>query len=179
MATPTIKRTRAAAEISPGGRDAMIQSLPSENCPHCEKPCIADNKAVQFDLCGVWVHVKCEGLPKDIYEKLNKFCEVVDNLSYYCKANHCNSRVKQLKHNHYKNLEQQATPPAFKTVEQSLTDVKTQIEEKIKDLSSQIQKLQLSQSSINMEMDAVAQSIQDHPASAGTVFNTTGSSIAG
>ena len=77
MSTPAIKRTRAAAGISPEARDAMIHSLPGENCPHCKQPCTVENKAVQCDLCGVWAHVKCEGLPEDIYEKLIKFVKLL------------------------------------------------------------------------------------------------------
>ena len=50
MSTPATKRTRAAAGISPGARDAMIQSLPGEICPHCNEHCTATNKAVQCDL---------------------------------------------------------------------------------------------------------------------------------
>ena len=176
MSTPAIKRTRAAAGISPEARDAMIHSLPGENCPHCKQPCTAENKAVQCDLCGVWAHVKCEGLPEDIYEKLNQVCEIANNISYYCEANHCNSCIKQLTHHHYRNLEQQTTRSA--SVEESLSGLKTQIEEKIEDLSSKIQHLLSNQSGINMEIDTVTQSLQNSPASAGTVLNTTASSIA-
>jgi len=53
-----------------------------------------------------------------------------------------------------------------------------QIEEKIKVLSSQIQHLLSNQSSISMEVDTVTQSLQVSSASAGTVLNTTASSIA-
>ena len=63
---PTQKQTRAATRIFPGARDAMIQSLPGESCPHRNQPCGADNKAAQCDLSGVWVIVKSEGIPEDI-----------------------------------------------------------------------------------------------------------------
>ena len=57
-------------------------------------------------------------------------------------------------------------------------DLKTvYIEEKIKVLSSQIQYLLLNQSSISMEVDTVTQSLQVSPAGAGTLLNTTASSI--
>ena len=80
MFIPATKWTRAAARISPGARDAMIQSLPGEICPYCNEPYTVTNKAVQCDLCGVWVHIKCESLPEDIYENLNKVCEIVNNI---------------------------------------------------------------------------------------------------
>lgn len=178
MSTPAIKRTRAAAGLSPAARDAMIQSLPGENCPHCNQPCTAENKAVQCDLCGVWAHVKCEGLPEDIYDTLNHVCEVVNNISYYCDANHCCSRIKQLTHHHYNTLEQESTPSTLDTVEESLSDLKTQIEEKIQDLSSKIEHLLSNQSGISMEVDVATQSLQTPPASASIAFNTTASSIA-
>ena len=87
----------------------MIQSLPGEICPYYNEPCTATNKVVQCDLCGVWVHIKCEGLPEDIYENLNKVCEIVNNICYYCEANHRNSRIKQLTHHHYSTIEHQTT----------------------------------------------------------------------
>jgi len=76
-------------------------------------------------------------------------------------------------------LEQQSAPSVFKTtIEQSFSDLKAQLEEKIKELSSRIQLLQSNQSSINMEVDTVTQSLQGPSASAGTVMNTTASGIA-
>jgi len=91
--------------------------------------------------------VKCEGLPEKAYDKLNSVCEIVNNLSYYCEANHYNSRIGQLIHHHYNNLEQQSAPSVFKTtIEQSFSDLKAQLEEKIKELSSRIQLLQSNQS---------------------------------
>lgn len=122
--------------------------------------------------------MKCEGLPEDIYEKLNQVYEIVNNIFYYCEVNLCSSRIKQLIHHHYNALEQQTTSSALDTVEESLSDLKTQIEEKIKDLSSKIQHLLANQSGISMEVDAASQSLQSPPASAGTVLNTTASSIA-
>ena len=80
MSTPATKRTRAATGMSPGARDAMIQSLPGEIRPYCNEPSTATNKAVQCDLCGVWVHIKCKGLPEDVYKNLNKVCEIVNNI---------------------------------------------------------------------------------------------------
>ena len=76
-------------------------------------------------------------------------------------------------------MEQQSAPSVVKTtIEQSFSDLKAQLEEKIKELSSRIQLLQSNQSSINMEVDAVTQSLQGPSASAGTVLNTTASGIA-
>ena len=74
-------------------------------------------------------------------------------------------------------MEQQAIPSASNTIEQSLSDLKMHIEEKIKVLSSQIQHLLSIQSSISMEVDTVTQSLQVSPAGAGTLLNTTASSI--
>ena len=79
----------------------MIKRLPGENCPHCKLPRIAENKAVQCDICGLWAHVKCENLPEDVYENLNNVFDIIPNISYYCEANHCSSCVKQLMHHHY------------------------------------------------------------------------------
>jgi len=79
--------------------------------------------------------------------------------------------------NYYNSLEQQTTPSALNTVEQFLLDFKTQIEEKIKDLSSKFEHLLTNQSTISMEKDTVTQSLQASSASSGAILNTTAMSI--
>ena len=74
-------------------------------------------------------------------------------------------------------MEQQTTPSALNTVEQFLLDFKTQIEEKIKDLSSKFEHLLTNQSTISMEKDTVTQSLQASSASSGAILNTTAMSI--
>ena len=103
MTTPRApKRTRAAPGISSGARDTMIRSLPGEHIVSYHVLLKIRQCNVAFVVCGA--HVKCESLPEDVYENLNKVFDVVPNISYYCEANHCNSHVKQLIHHHYNSL---------------------------------------------------------------------------
>ena len=70
--------------------------------PHCRKACTRKSEALQCDLCAVWVHARCEGVSSELYKSLNHVFSSVSNLSYYCEANHCNSRIKQLEHDYCK-----------------------------------------------------------------------------
>ena len=51
------------------------------------------------------------------YDKFNDVCANVSSLSYYCEANHCNSRIKQLVHAHYANVDQQVDLPSLRTLQ--------------------------------------------------------------
>ena len=98
------------------GGDAFA-SLPGAQCPHCGEACLSESKAVQCDLCGIWVHAVCEGISNELYDKFNDVCANVSSLSYYCEANHCNSRIKQLVHTHYANVDQQVDLPSLRTLQ--------------------------------------------------------------
>ena len=68
-------------------------------------------------MCGIWVHAVCEGISNELYDKFNDVCANVSSLSYYCEANHCNSRIKQLVHAHYANVDQQVDLPSVRTLQ--------------------------------------------------------------
>ena len=105
------------AGSSPENRSERFESLPGERCPHCSENCVSESKAVQCDLCGVWAHAECEGISVELYDKFNAVCANVNNVSYYCEANHCNSRIKQLVHAHYSNLDQQVDLPSLRALQ--------------------------------------------------------------
>ena len=92
-------------------------SLPGENYPHCSEVCNAENKAVQCDLCGIWVHAECKGIPSECYDNFYSLFSKIHNISYYCEVNLCNSRIKQLIHNHYNDLEMLSDLPSLRTLQ--------------------------------------------------------------
>jgi len=103
--------------------------------------CSAENKAVQCDLCGIWAHAECEGIPSECYENFNSVFSKVHNISYYCEVNLCNSRVKQLIHNYYSDLEQRSDLPSLRTLQAEQGNLHRLISEisiKLDNLSSQI-----------------------------------------
>ena len=51
---------------------------------------------MQCDLCGAWIHSKCEGVSDEIYDKMNVVLGSLSNLVYYCETNNCISRIRQL-----------------------------------------------------------------------------------
>ena len=120
-------------------RDTIVKSLLGDVCPHCSKECCSESKAVQCDLCGTWAHACCEGISNDLYDKFNVLCAKVSNISYYCEANHCSSRIKQLVHDHHVNLQQQVDFPSLRCLQAEQTNLHRLISEvanKIDDLTS-------------------------------------------
>ena len=72
-------------------------------------------------MCGIWAHAECEGIPSECYDNFNSVFGKVHNISYYCEANLCNSRIKQLIHNFYYNLEQRADLPSSDSTQNTQT----------------------------------------------------------
>ena len=139
MATQGTKRTGVGNDTSPDKRDLLIKSLPGENCPHCSEVCSAENRAIQCDLCGIWAHAECEGIPSECYDNFNSVFSKVHNISYYCEVNLCNSRVKQLIHNYYNDLEQRSHLPTLKSLQAeqgNLHRLVSEVSTKLDNLSS-------------------------------------------
>jgi len=55
------------------------------------------NKAIQCNLCCIWVHGSCDGISREDYQSLVQLSNKIYNVAYYCKLNNCFSRIKQLK----------------------------------------------------------------------------------
>ena len=129
--------TLALIGSSPENRSERFESLPGERCPHCSENCVSESKAIQCDLCGVWAHAECEGISVELYDKFNAVCANVNNVSYYCEANHCNSRIKQLVHAHYANLDQQDTK--LQSVDSKLSEKICNLSQKITNIEAKLQ----------------------------------------
>jgi len=114
-------------------------NFPGARCPHCSEVCVSDSKAVQCDLCGVWAHAVCEGISIESYDRFNDVCANVSGISYYCEANHCNSRIKQLIHAHYANLDQQVDLPSLRSLQAEQANLHrlfSEVSSKVDDLKS-------------------------------------------
>ena len=143
------------AGSSPENRRERFESLPGERCPHCSENCVSESKAVQCDLCGVWAHAECEGISVELYDKFNAVCANVNNVSYYCEANHCNSRIKQLVHAHYSNLDQQVDLPSLRALQVEQANLHRIISE----VSNKVDNLNLRNKELLGEIEAASESI--------------------
>ena len=115
-------------------------SLPGENYPHCSEVCNAENKAVKCDLCDIWMHAECKGIPSECYDNFNSLFSQVHNISYYCEVNLCNSRIKQLIHNHHNDLEKLSDLPSLRSLQAEQRNLHRLISEmsiKLDDLRTQ------------------------------------------
>ena len=77
-------RPKRPLSLSPEKLQESLQNLPGGNCLKCNEALGTDSKAVQCDLCGAWIHSKCEGVSDEIYDKMNVVLGSSNNLVYYC-----------------------------------------------------------------------------------------------
>jgi len=98
IAVPPEKRHRPKRlfGVSPEKHQERLQNLPGGSCIKCSQVLGTDGKAVQCELCGAWVHAKCEGVSDKIYDKMNAVLGDLNKLVYYCDSNNCISKIKQL-----------------------------------------------------------------------------------
>ena len=68
VSEPSGKRRKPKRPLSvlPGKVQESLQNLPGGNCFKRKQVLGADSKAVQCDLCGAWIHVKCEGVSNEL-----------------------------------------------------------------------------------------------------------------
>jgi len=62
----------------------------------CKQDLGPDCKAIQCDLCGSWIHFRCESVSDEVYENMNGALDSLNNFVYYCDTNNCFSQIKQL-----------------------------------------------------------------------------------
>ena len=78
------KRPRPADDWPEKG---VITHLSGDICKHCYKQCTEtgeQGQAIQYDFCGVWVYVVCDGISKDHYQGLVSLTSSIENLAYLC-----------------------------------------------------------------------------------------------
>ena len=112
----------------------------------------ADSKAVQCDLCGAWIHVKCEGVSDEVYSKLNAVLGDLSNLAYYCESNNCISKIKQLLYACFIDKKLEATQIQFSENEECLSKHISDLSKKIADLSAKQQSLKETVQSISSQI---------------------------
>ena len=165
MAAPTetaaSKRPRVTSSTSPDKRDSLIQDLPGNKCFHCKKACTSKSEAIQCDLCAVWVHARCEGVSSDLYKSLNHVSTSIPNLSYYCKANHCDSRSKQLIQMDSSSQPEQPISTLPQDLELLATAHNT-LEKAVSDLSSKITNLQAQESKLSDQIKTTSDVLGKH-----------------
>ncbi|KAK7071775.1 hypothetical protein SK128_025540, partial [Halocaridina rubra] len=62
-----------------------------ENCGNCETVVKCDDKAMQCEVCQIWFHIVCEGMPEEVYDYI---MSVGDQITWYC--THCKGGCVQL-----------------------------------------------------------------------------------
>ena len=55
-------------------------------CKICNNPVVKNHKAVEYDNCGLWVHIKCNKMNTQNYKYLQK-----ESCAWYCIS--CSSKI--------------------------------------------------------------------------------------
>ena len=79
----------------------------------------------------------------------------MSNLSYYCEANHCNSRIKQLVHDYCRKMDQEADIPSLWSLQAEQLNLHSLITE----LSVKLDKLYRQNSSLKDQVDKISELI--------------------
>lgn len=161
-------RTKRPLSVSPSKCQKSLQNLPGGCCLRCSVVLGPESKAVQCDLCGAWLHSKCEGMSDEMYDKVNAVLESsANNFVYYCDANNCNSRIKQLLFSYFtgeKQLQVTSAQPQFAAQQETLSKQISDLSQKLTDLSIKQQTLQNSVQSISSQItDSATQMDTDTP----------------
>jgi len=181
-------RHKRPLSVSPEKRQEGLQNLPGGSCIKCDQALGPDSKAVQCDLCGAWIHSKCEGVSDEVYDKMNAVLGSLNNLVYYCETNNCTSRIKQLlytcftgetqstEHEEYltkqidsltekvADLSQNCVPKQFDDLSKKIDDLvnkQLSLESSLQTMSSQF-----IEPATNMETDGPSQSSNQSPSNA-------------
>ena len=146
------RKPKRPLSVSPEKVQESLQNLPGGNCFKCKQVLGADSKAVQCDLCGAWIHVKCEGVSDEVYSKLNAVLGDLSNLAYYCESNNCISKIKQLLYACFIDKKLEATQIQFSENEECLSKHISDLSKKIADLSAKQQSLKETVQSISSQI---------------------------
>ena len=154
MSEPPGKRhkPKRPLSVSPEKVQESLQNFPDGNCFKCKQVLRTDSKAVQCDLCGAWIHVKCEWVSDEVYSKLNAVLGDFSNLAYYCESNNCISKIKQLLYACFIDKKLEATQTQFSEDEECLSKHISDLSEKIADLSAKQQSLKETVQSISSQI---------------------------
>ena len=96
MSTSGNPKERPYSDISPD-KSAQILSRALDVCSKCNKKCTSAPKgeSIQCDLCGMWAHATCECISREQFKAI-KSLSSLSNIVYYCQANDCASRIKNI-----------------------------------------------------------------------------------
>ena len=172
---PPVKRHRPkrALSISPEKQQNSLQNLPGGSCVKCDHVLGSDCKAVQCDLCGAWIHAKCEGISDEIYDKMNVVLGGLNNFVYYCESNNCISRIKQLLYTYFTS-EIDSSQPQITEQHDGLSKQISDLSQKIADLSDKQQSLQETVQNISSQIE---ESTSDMDTNTAPVISTPKSAL--
>ncbi|KAK4322085.1 hypothetical protein Pmani_007138 [Petrolisthes manimaculis] len=75
----------ASNVILPTSSSSSKETVRSDNCVICEKTVKNDDQAIQCEICRLWVHITCEGMPKEAYDYIMSVGDQVAWKCTYCK----------------------------------------------------------------------------------------------
>ena len=132
-------------------------TMPGDICKHCNKKCTVkgkNSKAIQCDICYVWVHASCESFSREQYKSFSDLSKSFPNLAYCCKLNGCFTRLNQL-------IARKDTPdPLAENVLENLEKNYSSVHQTITTISKNINQLSLNNTKLENKVNNLAKSIE-------------------
>ena len=164
MSTAGNPKKRAYSEVSPD-KSATILSKPLDVCGKCSKKCTSAPKgeSIQCDLCGMWAHVTCEGITREQFKAI-KTLSSLSNFVYYCQANDCISRIKNITIDWVQSrVSPQIDSVVSDLTKEHLSTELTTIQTAVTDLSAKIDNLQAQELKLSTQIASTSNSIGKYP----------------
>ena len=153
------KRRKPDSGDSP--EKGVLTKLPGDICGHCKECCTEtgeQGKAVQCDLCGVWVHARYDGISVDQCTQLVSLTSSVENIAYLCKLNSCQSCFKQLIFKFFIDINNHDDFDArLEKVEAKLDEIVLKVGSELESYAKIMQSLPSSNSVVEIKVNEVVQ----------------------
>jgi len=162
--TRPLKRFRPLS-VSPTKELEQLMNLPGGRCVKCKQDLGPDCKAIQCDLCGSWIHSRCESVSDEVYENMNDVVGSLNNLVYYCDTNNCISRIKQLLFTYLEDdsqsFETKVASVIKETVPACSSDSYNELKSQMGSVTTQIKDLITHNSQLQKQIEAISTSINN------------------
>jgi len=129
-------------------------------CGKFNKKCTNAEKAIQCDLCCMWVHALCEGINLQEYNAIETLSQV-SNIVYFCIINNCQSQFRNItnewiQHQACGSSKIELSAPTLSDKIESLTTAHNTIQKAVSDLSNKIVNLQSQESKLSKQIKSTS-----------------------
>ena len=161
--TPGVQKKRKPGVDESPDKSHYVLSKSLEVCGKCNRKCTNTEKAIQCDLCCMWVHAHCEGINLQEYNAIETLSSVANSV-YFCTINNCQSRFRNItnewiQHQACGSSKPGSSAPTLSDKIESLTTAHNTIQKAVSDLSNKIVNLQSQESKLSEQIKSTSDAL--------------------